>query len=211
MTQAPRRRSLATAMDSSPILATTSPSWSPSRTSEADGRRCSVLAPPRGQLALARTLDLASLSCFDAELNGLAGFPRSPTSVPVRGYAPGEAPPSRPRGRPLSAGSDCGRLRPTCWADAGLAALWLLQYVDRWRPSIRQVGAGGPGPGDGDARGVHGAFVWKGARVDEGSCLTRFAIYTPVIQMPDGHRATARRAARRQRDRPVSHFGAAHG
>jgi hypothetical protein len=42
-------------------------------------------------------------------------------------------------------------------------------------------------------------FTWKGARADERVVFgPRFAIYTPVIQMPDGAPALDARAARRE-------------
>ena len=89
-------------------------------------------------------------------------------------------------------------------ADAGLAALRLIQAV---RPvACRSRGAGsrcGRAAAPDPEPAMHSAFmvlyVWKGARTDERVVFgPRFAIYTPVIQMPDGAPALDARAALRE-------------
>jgi hyaluronoglucosaminidase len=93
-------------------------------------------------------------------------------------------------------------------ADAGLAALRLIQAV---RPvAVLQTPAADE---NSDACGravapdpepaMHSAFmvlyVWKGAHTDERVVFgPRFAIYTPVVQMPDGAPALDARAAVRE-------------
>ncbi len=86
-------------------------------------------------------------------------------------------------------------------AEAGLAALRLVQYV---RPvaAVDSSGRGRAAAPDPETA-MHAAFtvlfVWKGARADERVVFgPRFAIYTPVIQMPDGAPALDARAALRE-------------
>ncbi|MDQ1478358.1 MAG: hyaluronoglucosaminidase [Actinomycetota bacterium] len=91
-------------------------------------------------------------------------------------------------------------------ADAGLAALRLIQAV---RPVAALPSPTGAGHACGRAAppdpepAMHSAFmvlyVWKGARTDERVVFgPRFAIYTPVVQMPDGAPALDTRAAVRE-------------
>jgi hypothetical protein len=93
-------------------------------------------------------------------------------------------------------------------ADAGLAALRLIQAVrpvaalpsptDARSPAlVGRAVAPDPEPA------MHSAFmvlyVWKGARTDERVVFgPRFAIYTPVVQMPDGAPALDAGAAVRE-------------
>jgi hypothetical protein len=85
-------------------------------------------------------------------------------------------------------------------ADTGLSALRLIQAV---RP-VASVEAGlGRAVGPDPEPAMHAAFmvlyVWKGARADERVVYgPRFAIYTPVVQMPDGAPALDARAALRE-------------
>jgi hyaluronoglucosaminidase len=86
-------------------------------------------------------------------------------------------------------------------ADAGLAALRLAQCS---RP-VAIVDASGRGRAalPEAETATHAAFmvlyVWKGARTDERVVFgPRFAIYTPVVQMPDGAPALDVRAAVRE-------------
>jgi hyaluronoglucosaminidase len=86
-------------------------------------------------------------------------------------------------------------------AEAGLAALRLIQCA---RPvaSVDSSGRGRAAAPDPETA-MHAAFavlyVWKGSRTDERVVFgPRFAIYTPVIQMPDGAPALDARAALRE-------------
>ncbi|HEY5170978.1 MAG TPA: protein O-GlcNAcase [Acidimicrobiia bacterium] len=86
-------------------------------------------------------------------------------------------------------------------AEAGLAALRLVQ-CSRPVATVDTAGRGRAAAPDPETA-MHTAFmvlyVWKGARTDDRVVFgPRFAIYTPVIQMPDGAPALDARAARRE-------------
>jgi hyaluronoglucosaminidase len=86
-------------------------------------------------------------------------------------------------------------------AEAGLAALRLIQ-ASRPVAAVDATGRGRSAAPDPEAA-MHAAFmvlyVWRGARTDEKVVFgPRFAIYTPVIQMPDGAPALDARAALRE-------------
>ena len=86
-------------------------------------------------------------------------------------------------------------------AEAGLAALRLIQ-ASRPVAAVDAAGRGRVAAPDPEAA-MHTAFmvlyVWRGARTDERVVFgPRFAIYTPVIQMPDGAPALDARAALRE-------------
>lgn len=86
-------------------------------------------------------------------------------------------------------------------ADAGLAALRLVQ-ASRPVAGLGDSGNGRAAAPDPEPA-MHAAFtvlyLWKGARADERVVFgPRFAIYTPVIQMPDGSPALDARAALRE-------------
>ena len=104
-------------------------------------------------------------------------------------------------GDPLAAEIGPWALAARRAADAGLAALRLIQ-ASRPVATVDSEGRGrivGPDP----EPAMHSAFmvlyVWKGARTDERVVFgPRFAIYTPVVQMPDGAPALDARAALRE-------------
>ncbi len=86
-------------------------------------------------------------------------------------------------------------------AEAGLAALRLVQ-CSRPVAAVDSSGRGraaAPDPETAMQTAFMVLFTWKGARADERVVFgPRFAIYTPVIQMPDGAPALDARAARRE-------------
>jgi hypothetical protein len=86
-------------------------------------------------------------------------------------------------------------------AEAGLAALRLIQ-CSRPVAAVDSSGRGRAAAPDPETA-MHTAFMvlfaWKGARADERVVFgPRFALYTPVIQMPDGAPALDARAAVRE-------------
>jgi hyaluronoglucosaminidase len=212
MTQARASQiALATAMDflADPDGYDAAASWSRA-ISDVGGERAtplSVLARACADSPIAEpeTLDLARrVSALDDELDG-PGWMAAVADLRVElraARALGEAfPETAPPDDPLSAevgpwATSAGRA-----AELGLAALRLVQYA---RPvaTVDSSGRGRAAAPDPETA-IHAAFtvlfVWKGARTDERVVFgPRFAIYTPVIQMPDGAPALDARAALRE-------------
>jgi hyaluronoglucosaminidase len=106
-----------------------------------------------------------------------------------------------PRDDPLSTEVGPWAAAARTEAEAGLAALRLVQSS---RPVVAVDSSGrGRAAAPEPETAMHTAFMvlftWKGARADERVVFgPRFAIYTPVIQMPDGAPALDARAARRE-------------
>ena len=156
-------------------------------------------------IAQPETLDLARrVAALDGELHG-PGWISAVTDLGVElraAHALGETfPDPSPPDDPLSAEIAPWAASARAEADAGLAALRLVQYV---RPvaTVDSSGRGRAAAPDPETA-MHAAFtvlfLWKGARTDERVVFgPRFAIYTPVIQMPDGAPALDARAALRE-------------
>ena len=212
MTQARASKiALATAMDflRDPDGYDAASSWSRA-ISDVGGERARPLAVlaracADSPIAEPETLDLARrVATLDGALDGPDWMP---AVADLRGElraarALGEAfpEPSSP-GDPLSAEVGPWATSGGTAAEAGLAALRLVQYA---RPVavVDSSGRGRAAAPDPETA-MHAAFtvlfVWKGARADERVVFgPRFAIYTPVVQMPDGAPALDARAALRE-------------
>jgi hyaluronoglucosaminidase len=158
----------------------------------------SPLAPPD-------TLDLARrVAALEDELDGpgwIAAVADLRRELNAARALPDAFPESDSTDDPLSAEVAPWAAAARTEAEAGLAALRLMQCA---RPiaAVDPAGRGRVAPPEPEAA-MHAAFtvlyVWKGARTDKRVVFgPRFAIYTPVIQLPDGAPALDAGAALRE-------------
>ena len=123
----------------------------------------------------------AELRSARALTDGVPGAGATGRPALGRGRALGDRGPRRGRGRPRGTAA-----RP-------------VRSTGRFRRFLGSGPGRGSRPRDCNARRFRGSLRWKGSRTDERVVFgPRFAIYTPVIQMPDGAPALDARAALRE-------------